>query len=122
MNEVVMDDLDETNITSLLNKWREIHTIIKDLSEKEESLKMKIKIFLKERQWTTYKDNSSGIGISIIKTETKRPDIEQLKLLLTEQQYSTVMRTQISEKMMITTAESREKMNKFMGSKTKKVK
>ena len=66
--QVILEDLDETNITSLVRKWDEINSIKKQLIGLEDALKNKIRVFLKERRWTKYNDDETKISITLTAT------------------------------------------------------
>jgi hypothetical protein len=112
--QILMEGLDETNIVSILDKWKEISSVRKQLDEWENALKEKVKAHLKERQWKTYqcKENNINVSLTIEKRETV--DLNQLKLIVTPGQLSQVTRTTSFEKLLITTSETRDKMKKFM--------
>lgn len=112
--EVVLDDLDETSITSILKKWNEINIIKKKLEQLDDMLKIKVKNFLKERMWDRYNDKDTKINVSIISEKRESFDKTQLKLMLNDAQYAQVIKTTTFEKMLITTPESRENIKKFV--------
>ena len=112
--DVVLEGLDETNISSILTKWREISNIRKKLDQLEDMLKSKVKNYLKERSWTNYKDDSTKINVSIITEKRETFDKIQLKIMLNDAQYAQVIKTTNFEKMLITTPETREKLKQFM--------
>lgn len=117
--DVVLEGLDETNISSILNKWQEISQIRKKLDQLEEMLKVKVKNYLKERQWNSYRDAGTKISVSLTTQRNESFDKAQLKMILSDAQYSQVIKTTTFEKLMIVTPESRERMKKFVKAKTK---
>lgn len=118
--DVVLEGLDETNISSILIKWNEISSIRKKLDQLEEMLKVKVKNYLKERHWTEFKDASTKINVSLITQRNEIFDKAQLKLMLTDSQYAQVIKTTTFEKLLIVNQETREKMKKFVKSKNER--
>lgn len=112
--EVLLEGLDQNNITSVLNKYNEVVNVRKKLEQLEEMLKLKAKAFLKERHWDKYTDPNSKISVSI--SVLKREDIDkaQLKLMLTDNQYAQVIKTSTFEKMVILTPEARERLKNYV--------
>jgi len=115
--DVVLEGLDETNISSILGKWKEISSIRKKLDQLEEMLKIKVKNYLKERRWTSFKDSSTKINVLLITQRNEIFDKAQLKLMLNDAQYAQVIKTTTFEKLLIVTPESRANMKKFVKSK-----
>lgn len=111
---VLLEDLDDTNITSILKKWQEVVVIKKQLDDMEEMLKNKIKAYLKERQWDKYRDNETDISVAITMQRRELIDKKQLKEILTEAQYLQIAKTSTSERMIILTPEARERMKKYV--------
>lgn len=112
--EVLLEDLDEENITSLLTKWNEVVTIRKKLTDLEEMLKLQITSYLKERNWKKFLDDKTKISVEI--STQKRTTINQseLKSVLSETQLAKVTRVTSFEKVMIVTPESRERMKAYV--------
>jgi len=117
--EVILDGLDQEDINSIVQKWREITEVRKKLDQLEEMLKMKVRAYLKERSWTRYVDPLTRISVTL--TTQRREDFDrvQLKLMLTEAQYAQVLKTTTFEKLMIVTPETRERLKKYVMAKTK---
>lgn len=111
------ENLDETNIKSILDKWNEISTLRKQFEEYEEQIKNKVKVFLKERQWKDYYCKDNGVNITISVQNREVIDNTQLKMLLTPSQLASVTRITSFEKMIITNKDMRDKMKKFINKK-----
>jgi len=111
--EVLLEGLDENNISSILKKYSEINEIRKEMDKLEEMLRVKAKNYLKERKWESYKDPETKINISITRYEQTIIDKDKLKMILSKQQIDSVSKINVIEKFMITTEESREKMKNF---------
>jgi len=118
------DDVNELlnnteDINQLLNIWKEIDEA-KKLSEKtDERIRIKLKTFLKEKQWEDYKDKESKIHIKLGLQERKIIDKEEIKKLLTSAQLAQVTRITSFEKLSIITPEYRERLKKIVRKKNK---
>lgn len=112
--EVLLVGLDEKSIKSILEKWQEVSEVRKKLEQLEEMLKMKIKTYLKERSWDRYNEPSTNISISLSTQKREDFDKTQLRLLLTDSQYSQVIKTTTFEKLQIITPEARERLKKYV--------
>jgi len=115
--EVLLADLDENNITSVLTKWKEVTEVRKNLDEIEEMLKTKIKVYLKERKWERYMDDDTQISVSITTQKRETPDVKQLKIMLSESQLAQIMRTTTYEKVSIITPETRKRLKNYVNRK-----
>lgn len=109
--------MDEKNISSVLDKWNLVAKTRKQLENIEEALKIKIKTFMKERNWDKYFDEDSKINITISIQKRQNMDKEQLKNMLTEAQLLQIMTESSFEKMTIMTPEARERMKKYVKKK-----
>jgi len=109
--------MDEKNISSVLEKWNLVAKTRKQLENIEEALKIKIKTFMKERNWDKYFDEDSKINITISIQKRQNMDKEQLKNMLTEAQLLQIMTESSFEKMTIMTPEARERMKKYVKKK-----
>lgn len=112
--QIILEGLDENNISSILQKWKEVNTIKKKIEELNEMLKNKIKTYLKERRWNKYKDQQTNINIIITKIKKENFDKKQLKLMLTEAQMAQIINTTTHERLDIITPENRKRMNKYV--------
>lgn len=112
--EVLLEGLDETDISSILSKWKEIVEIRKQLDVFEEMLRDKVKAYLKEREWNDYNDELTKISVHLSVQKKETIDKEQLKLLITDAQYVSILKTTTFEKLMIVTSEMRQKMKKMI--------
>jgi len=113
--QVLLEGLDESNISSLLQKYNEVHNVKTQIEKLELMLKDKIKVYLKEREWERYTDDRSKISVSITTGKKQTVDKTQLKIMLTDAQMAQVIRTTTFEKMMIMTPEARERLKKYAG-------
>jgi hypothetical protein len=115
--EVLLDGLDVNSITSILDKCREISMLRKKIDELEDMLKTKVKVYLKEKGWDRYVDPNNKISVSLVVQKREDFDKQQLKLMLTDAQYSQVIKTTTFEKLLIMTPETKEKMKQFVSQK-----
>lgn len=112
--EILIEGLDEKDIKSILSKWQEVNEVRKKVEQLEEMLKMKLKTYLKERSWDRYVEPDSNISISLSTQKREDFDKAQLRLMLTDSQYSQIIKTTTFEKLMIVTPESRERLKKYV--------
>lgn len=112
--DIMLEGLDENNITSILEKWNEIVKVRKQLDGLEDMLKNKIRVFLKERQWDRYKDEETKISVSITTQSRETLDKEKVKDMLTDLQYAQVVRVSTFEKLSIVDKETRARLSKYV--------
>ena len=109
--------IDDSNISSLLENWSEVNIVKKILDTLDKHLKMRIKVFMKEKRWERYNDKDTKINVNMTSYQKSTIDKDLLKSLLTEKQLSKVTRFSVVEKLLITTAENRKMMNKRLRAK-----
>ena len=108
--------IDETtDISKLLKGWEVFNNNLKRFEELNEKLKSKIKNHLKERNWKHYFDNKTKISITISKITRENIDKNQLKILLTNSQYSQVINTITYERLQILTEKKKKELRKIVG-------
>ena len=112
--DILLEGLDENSVSSLLEKWGEVHKVKLEVQELEDALKDKIKAYLKERDWDRYSDDRTKISVSIKVGKKQIIDKKQLKIMLTDAQYAQVLRTTTFERTLIITPEARERMKKYV--------
>jgi hypothetical protein len=113
-----MEDSDDISV--MLKNWETINKLKKDIIINEERINNKIKAYLKERKWTTYKDEKSNINVVLTNNTRESFDKHLLKTMLSPEQYNMVCKITVFEKMLISTAEARDKIKKFLN-KNKRV-
>jgi hypothetical protein len=111
--ELLLDGLDESDLGSLLRTYDQVNQMKKQLTEKADMLKDKIKIALKERKWASYKDAESQISVSITVSPRESVNKETLKLLLNDEQYNQVVVKTSSERMSIINPKDRERLRRY---------
>ena len=114
---ILLRGMDEKDITSILNKYKDINEQKTILEEAEEIIKTKLKAYLKQRNWKRYKDIDTDISVSLSLQKKEKIDKEQLRLLLTESQLTSVYKIISVEKLSIVTPELRNKLKKFLKAK-----
>jgi hypothetical protein len=115
--QVLMEGLDENNLVSILDKWKEITEVRKQLDEWENALREKVKTHLKERRWTEYLCPENNINITLRMEKREVMDTKLLKTILNPIQLSQVTRITTFERLTITTPEMRKNMTKFFKKK-----
>lgn len=107
--------VDKTDdITELLIIWKEIDKASKTFNDTLDKIKIKIKNFLKEREWTHYNDEKTKISISISEIEKEMIDKNQLKIMLTDTQYAQIRNIKSYERLNIITPERRTELSKMI--------
>ena len=109
--------IDGKEIHEMLLVWNKISKVKKIIQEMDDSIKSKIKAYLKERKWDRYKDNETDISVSLSMIKRTVFDEKQLKLMLSDAQMAQVVRTTTSERMSIITPEARERLKKYARTK-----
>jgi len=117
--DIILEGLDDTNITSILNKWKEINAVKKKLEQLDEMMRTKIKTYLRERKWERYLDNETKIGVTITKQKREILDKKQLKLIISDAQLAQITRVTTYERLNIVTPETRKRLKKYVANKTK---
>lgn len=112
----LIEGADLKNPNVLINKCLEIRKIKKELLKLDEDLKVKLKIFLKEKKWDKYIDKESKTSVSLIQQKRESIDKEKLKMFLTDSQMAQVKKIDTFEKMLIITPEDRKRL-KYYGKK-----
>jgi len=112
--EVLIEGLDDNDINSLIKKYSETSKVEKSIKELKEVIKTKIKIYLKQRQWTRYSDKETDISVTLKMQKKETIDKKQLAIMLTESQLAQVTRTTKFEKINIVTPEGRERLKKYV--------
>jgi len=111
LNEL-LDGTEEIN--ELMTIWAENNKGVKKFKEIDERIRVKLKTYLKERQWNNYLDKESKISIKLDVQKRQTIDKEQLKMMLTDAQYAMVLKTTTFEKMSIVTPEVRKAMKNII--------
>ena len=113
-DDILKEDITDTNVTNLLKYWNSLQERKKDVLTKEEQIRNKLKIFLKERKWTKFLDNETKINISITQGQREVIDKTQVKMFLSEAQYAQVLRFTTYEQLNIITPEAKQRISKFL--------
>lgn len=112
-----LENIDENDIGALLKTYDEFNNYLKQITEKCDAIKDKIKIALKENKWNSYKDDDSNISVSLLTQERESINKKALKILLNEEQFNQVLTKTSYEKMLIVTPKDRERLKKYVKNK-----
>lgn len=102
------------NIDDLLSIWTESNKGVKRFEEINDRIKAKLKAYLKERNWDSYISKKSKVSIKLSMIKREDIDRQQLKLLLSDSQYSLILKTSTYEKLDIITPERRNFLKKLV--------
>ena len=108
----LLDNMD--GISELLVMWNKINGAKKQFEDINERLKIKIKTYLKERQWKKYMDEDTKISVSLSSVKKEIIDKQQLRLMLTEAQMAQVVRISSSERMVVMTPKMRGRLKNYV--------
>jgi len=108
-----IEDMDSNDIDVIISNWYKINKELKILKDMDEKLRAKIKIYLKEREWDSYKNDANKINIKITVSERETADLNQLKEMLSESDYLRAVKVTSFEKMNIITPEIRSRMSAY---------
>jgi len=109
-----LEEEKEIPISELLINWNNIKVEKQKIEVEEDKVRNKIKAFLKERKWNKYLDEETNISVSITENRRETIDKVQLKMLLGNNDYNSVIKTTVFEKLNILTKGVREKIKKFI--------
>jgi hypothetical protein len=112
--DISLEDYDENNIGSMLRTYNDLNEIYKELGEKIDLIKTKLRISLKEKKWDSYRDEESKISISITTQYRESINKNLLKILLNEEQMSQVVTKNSYEKMLVVTEKDRERLKNYV--------
>jgi len=115
--EILLADLDETNISSILKTYHDVDNVSKKIEELREMLRVKNKAYLKERLWTNYKDKETKINVTISVQKRETINKDQLKCILSEADMSRITRITSFEKLLIVTPETRMRLKNYVKKK-----
>jgi hypothetical protein len=110
----MLDDMDEEDISSLLTHHHELIDLRKNISVLEDTVKNKIKAFLKERYWDKYNDADTKINVTISKQHKETFIKKELQMMLTEAQLAQATKITTFEKLIITTPEDRKRISQYV--------
>ena len=107
--------LDKTDsISDLLSIWSEVNSAKKLVNDTVERINIKVKTYLKERQWKRYVDEKTKISVSISSVKKEIIDKQQLSLMLTEAQLAQIIRISSYERMTFITPEMRGRLKNYV--------
>jgi hypothetical protein len=106
--------IDDSDISSMLEVWREIAMLRSRVNQLDEMLKDKVRAYMKERSWNRYMDPNNNISVAITKIQKKRIDEKQLKHFLTAGQLAQIYVSSEFERLDIVTPEARKKLKSII--------
>jgi len=109
--------LEEKDISKILTKYNELNLKIKQFEEIKDMLKSKAIAHLKERKWDNYFDEDTKIQVKISNMKREIIDKKALQQILKPSDYAQIVTIRTSERVTITTEETRKKMSKFLDNK-----
>jgi hypothetical protein len=112
----LLEGLDTTDINKVIEKFVELNEMKKELTKATDELKIKVKIFMKEKRWNDYASDDN-ISVKITRIEQTSIDKDKLKMLLTKQQLDSISNYKTIEKIMITTKQQRDRIKRFLDGK-----
>lgn len=113
-HKALISDVDFNNISEVLRRYKELRDIEKLFENAKQELNVKIKTYLKERQWESYNDDKSNITVRFISINRINTNYEYLKKILSENQYHEAITTSSYERMDVITPEDRERLSKYV--------
>lgn len=111
--EILLADLDETDIGSILRVYDEVNSLKKAIESKIEMLRDKIKVALKERKWDSYMDDESKISVSLTTQQRESVNKKSLRMLLNDEQYNQVITKTSFERLLIVNPKDRERLKQY---------
>jgi len=111
--KIVHEDLDLTNISSILTTWAQTDEILKQLNNLQDTLEKTIKEHLQKRKWKTYKDDQTKINVQVTRLKKTRINENLLKDVLTPNQLAQIQTTVTEEKLTIVTPKTRKRLKKI---------
>jgi hypothetical protein len=111
--EELLEGVNYEDINDIIQRFVELNNIKKQYEKAAEDLKVKVKVFMKEKRWNDYKPDDN-ISVTITRIERQTIDKDKLKMLLTRQQLESISKFNTVEKILISTKEQRERMKRFI--------
>ena len=111
---VVLEGMDENDISSVLAKLLEVRKLRADVAKIEDVLKLKARAYLEERQWDNYTDDNTKTTVKIIDVVSHKINKVKLKDILNKTQFEEVTDISRTKRMTITSEEDRKRMKRFM--------
>jgi hypothetical protein len=106
--------MSEENISSLLADYNDLVNNRNIIEKAIEDIRVKVKLYLKERKWTHLNDKETKLSVSLTVEKRESFDKEMLSMMLSPTQLATATKTTSFEKLLILSDESRKKMSKFL--------
>ena len=116
----ITKDINIEDISSVLKKYEEIHLLDVALKKYLKELENMIKLFMKERKWNRYKDKSTKISVELDSIEDRTVDVKMLKVIVTEEQMSKLVKKKMKERIEIITKDKLARLVNYGKGKNKK--
>jgi len=111
--DILFADLVEGDIGSILRVYDQANTLNKQIEEKLEMLRDKLKVALKERKWDSFTDDKSKVSVSLSMQQRESVNKKALKMLLNEEQYNQVITKTSFERLLIVNQKDRERLKQY---------
>lgn len=116
--QINIEDYDEEDINNILQNYSELVKLKEEFNKNFDKLKEhmedQIKKFLKERNWDSYNDSNSNVGVMLSKHKEEKIDEQAVKDLLTPNQYNNIIKTKTKETLTVITPEQRERLKSYV--------
>jgi len=111
--EILLKDLIETDLGSLLRTYNDLNLIKKELLNNMDMLTEKIKLQLKERQWDSYIDTESKVSVTLTTSSKEKVNRKTLRMLLNDEQYNQIITKSSDKTLLIVNPQDREGLKKY---------
>lgn len=110
--EVILEDLDKEDVSSVLQHLADINELIRQLSKQKVGMERDLKEFLKEKKWTRYLDPKTKISVTIDVFKDEVVDKKHMKDFLSAAQLSQIVRVKTEERLMIVSPKSKSRLTR----------
>ena len=117
--EALTQGVDYNDISSILAKYEEMHLLSEEIKLFLKELEKDVRAYLRERKWTDYHDEKTGIGVNIGSVEDQEVDEKMLRVLLNDEQVAKVLTKVKQDTMSIITKDKLERLKKYGKDKKK---
>ena len=106
-------DVDLKDISAVLSKYEQLHLLTEELKKYLRELEDVTKVFMKERKWTTFTDQTTKIAVTIKNEEKKSIDIKMLEVVVNEEQMSKIIKKNKKEIIEIITKDKLARLKNY---------
>ena len=107
-----VEDLDYSNMESMLSKHEEITEVIRQLNKIKEKIELKVREFMTEHKLQRYIEPKTKSSVSIISTNERKVDMQQLRIMITDAKFNQVMKNEKRESLIITSKKQKVRLNR----------